>query len=197
MCWSADGSLKTYALAMALGVIHHYKGNMDPVILLLLVVFAHMQLVEYFLWKNLTVPSVNQLWSAVGVGLIVMQPLVSAMLLPDDMRNKAWLITLTGTALYLLTTKVDLSTEVGTNGHLKWNWVPSFKSPWALAWLTMLLAPLWITGHRVAFMFTLFTYFISAYFNDKYGTAGSYWCWIAIAAFLMAFIKPILIRVGM
>jgi hypothetical protein len=192
MCWSADGSLKTYALAMALGVIHHYKETMDPVILLLLVVFAHMQLVEYFLWKNLTVPSVNQLWSAVGLTLLILQPLVSAMLLPDDMRNKAWLITLTGTALYLLTTKVDLTTEVGANGHLKWNWIPRLSSPWAFAWLFMLLAPMWITGHRVAFFFTLFTYFISAYFNDKYGTAGSYWCWIAVSVFLLAFLKPVL-----
>ena len=197
MCWSAEGSLKTYAFAMTLAAIHHYKEIMDPVILLLLVVFAHMQLVEHFLWKNLTIPSSNQLWSSVGLSLLIVQPLVSAMLLPDDMRNKAWLITLTGTALYFLTTKVDLSTEVGANGHLKWNWIPSLSSPWALAWLTMLLAPMWITGHRVAFMFTLLTYVFSTYFNDKYGTAGSYWCWIAVSVFLLAFIKPILNRVGM
>jgi hypothetical protein len=175
---------------MTLAAVHHYKRTMDPVILLLLIVFAQMQLIEYFLWKNLTVASANQLWSAVGLALLVLQPLVSSMLLPYDIRNKAWLITLTGVALYLLTTKIDLSTEVGANGHLKWNWIPRLSSPWAFAWLFMLLAPLWLTGHRVAFMFTLGTYFISAYFNDKYGTAGSYWCWIAVSVFLLAFLKP-------
>jgi len=189
MCWSAEGSLKTYAFAMILAAIHKYNRTLNPIILLYMIVFAQMQLVEYFLWKNLAIPSSNQLWSAVGVCLIVMQPLVTAMLLPDDMRNKAWLITLTGTALYLLTTKVDLSTEVGANGHLKWNWIPSFKSPWIIAWLVMLLTPLWITGYRGSALFGLVTYFISAYFNEKYGTAGSYWCWIAITAFLTAFIN--------
>jgi hypothetical protein len=191
MCWSAAGSLQTYTLAMTLAAIHHYKGTMEPVMLLLLIVFAQMQLVEYFLWKNL---SANQLWSGVGMSLLILQPLVTAMLLPDDMRNKAWLITLTGTVLYLLTTKVDLSTEVGANGHLKWNWIPSLSSLWAIAWLFMLLAPLWITGHRIAFMFTLGTFLISTYFNDKYGTAGSYWCWIAVSVFLLAFVRPLKVK---
>lgn len=189
MCWSADGSLKTYALAMSLAAVHYYKGTRNPIILLLLFVFAQMQLVEYFLWKNLTVPAANQLWSVVGTSLLIIQPLISAMLLPDDLRNKAWMITLTGTALYFLTTKVDLTTEVGENGHLKWNWIPSLLSPWAIGWLVMLIAPMWITGHRIAFLFTMFTYIISTYFNDKYGTAGSYWCWLAVSAFLLAFLK--------
>jgi hypothetical protein len=189
MCWSAEGSLKTYAFAMTLAAIHKYNGTRNPIILLLLVVFAQMQLVEYFLWKNLAIPSANHFWSGVGVGFLVMQPLVTAMLLPVDMRNKAWLITLAGTALYFLTTKVDLTTTIGGNGHLKWNWIPSLTSPWAVAWLFMLLAPMWLAGHRIAFLFTLFTYLISTYFNDKYGTAGSYWCWLALSAFLLAFVK--------
>lgn len=189
MCWSADGSLKTYTLAMSLAAVHYYKGTRNPIILLLLFVFAQMQLIEYFLWKNLTVPAANQLWSAVGTSLLIIQPLISAMLLPEDLRNKAWMITLTGTALYFLTTKVDLTTEVGENGHLKWNWIPSLLSPWAIGWLVMLIAPMWFTGHRIAFLFTMFTYIISTYFNDKYGTAGSYWCWLAVSAFLLAFLK--------
>jgi hypothetical protein len=174
---------------MSLAAVHYYKGTRNPIILLLLFVFAQMQLIEYFLWKNLTVPAANQLWSAVGTSLLIIQPLISAMLLPEDLRNKAWMITLTGTALYFLTTKVDLTTEVGENGHLKWNWIPSLLSPWAIGWLVMLIAPMWFTGHRIAFLFTMFTYIISTYFNDKYGTAGSYWCWLAVSAFLLAFLK--------
>ena len=186
MCWSAEGSIKTYALAMTLAFIHKYANTLDPVMLLFMVVFTQMQLVEYFLWKNLLVPSSNHLWSSVGVALIVIQPLVSAMLLQRDLRNKAWLITSIGTFIYFLTSKVDLSTEIGANGHLKWNWIPELTSPWSLAWLIMLLTPLWITGHRMAAMFGLLTYFTSAYFNGKYGTAGSYWCWIAVSVWLLA-----------
>lgn len=189
MCWSAEGSLTTYAFAMTLALIHHYKKTLHPTLLLFMIVFAQMQLVEYFLWKNLTVPNANQLWSSVGLSLIVIQPFITAMLLPDDMRNKAWMITLAGTALYFLMKKVDLSTTVGGNGHLKWNWIPSLASPWIIGWLVMLLAPLWITGRRLSVFFGLITYFMSAYFNNKYGTAGSYWCWIVISTFLFAFLN--------
>ena len=189
MCWSAEGSLKTYALAMTLALIHKYANTLNPTMLLFMVVFTQMQLVEYFLWKNLSVPSYNKLWSSVGVALLIIQPLVSAMLLHRDLRNKAWMITIVGTFIYFLISKVDLSTEVGANGHLKWNWIPSLSSPWALAWLVMLCAPLWVTGHRLAALFGILTYFISAYFNDAYGTAGSYWCWIAVSVFFLAFLK--------
>jgi hypothetical protein len=195
MCWSANGSLQTYAVAMALAAVHYSKGRMNPVILLLLFLFAQIQLVEYFLWKNLTVSSMNQLWSGIGVSVLILQPVVSAMLLPDDMRNKAWLIMLSGTVLYFLTHKVNLSTQIGGNGHLKWNWIPSLASPWAIAWLVMLLGPMWISGHRSAFMFGLFTYLFSAYFNDKYGTAGSYWCWISVSVFILAFFNDVPRRV--
>ena len=186
MCWSAEGSLTTYALAMCLAAIHKYRGILNPTLLLFMVVFAQMQLVEYFLWKNLTVPSANQLWSSVGLSLIVIQPLVTAMLLPADMRNTSWLITLTGTALYFLTSKVDLTTTVGGNGHLKWNWLPPLTSPWIIGWLVMLLTPLWFTGYRASALFGLITYFISTYFNNKYGTAGSYWCWVAVSMFFIS-----------
>ena len=189
MCWSADGSLKTYAFAMTIAAIHKYRGILDPALLLFMMVFLQMQLVEYFLWKNLAVAASNQMWSGVGLALILLQPLASAMLLPIEMRNKAWLITLTGTALYLLTTKVNLTTEIGKNGHLKWNWIPPFTSLWTIAWLFMLVAPLWFTGHRLASMFAIITFITSAYFNSKYGTAGSYWCWIAVAGFLLAFLN--------
>lgn len=190
MCWSAEGSLVTYALAMSIATIHKYNGTLNPYLLLLMVVFTQMQLVEYFLWKNLSVPSANRLWSSVGLGLIIIQPLVSAMLLPDNIRNKSWLITLAGTALYFSMSQVNLSTTVGGNGHLRWNWIPSLTSPWIIGWLVMLLGPLWIAGRRGPALFGLITYFISVYFNNKYGTAGSYWCWTVVSGLLVAFLNP-------
>ena len=189
MCWSADGSLKTYLFGMTLAAIHKYQGDLDPSIWALMVVFTHMQLVEYFLWKNLNVPEANRLWSGVGVALLFAQPLISATLLKADTRNKVWIAYVTAAAVYFSTRKVDISTEVGRNGHLKWNWITSFKSPWALAWLAMLVGPMLVSGHEPAAIFIVATYLVSAYFNDKYGTAGSYWCWIAIATWLTAFIK--------
>ena len=189
MCWSADGSLKTYLFGMVLAAIHKSQGNLDPRMWLLMAVFTHMQLVEYFLWKNLKVQAANAFWSGVGAALLFAQPLISATLLKTSTRNKLWLAYLLGAITYFATRKVDLSTDVGSNGHLKWNWIPSFTSPWALAWLALMVVPMLMTGHKGAAAFNIITYLVSAYFNDKYGTAGSYWCWFAISTWLLAFIK--------
>lgn len=189
MCWSADGSLKTYLFGMVLAAIHKQKGDLDPSLWLLMVVFTHMQLVEYFLWKNLPTPAANRFWSGAGVALLFAQPLISAMLLKTSTRNKLWIAYIISALYYFATRKVDLSTDIGGNGHLKWNWIPSFTSPWTIGWLVMLVGPMIMTGHNMSAVFGIVTYMASLYFNDKYGTAGSYWCWFAISTWLLAFIK--------
>lgn len=194
MCWSAEGSLQTYAFGMILAAMHKYQGDLDPQIWLLMTVFTHMQLVEYFLWKNLNVPDSNRLWSGAGMALLFIQPLISATLLNPNLRNKLWITYALGAATYFATRKVDLTTEVGGNGHLKWNWITSFKTPWAIAWLLMLVGPMVVTGHKTAASFIVATYFASSYFNDKYGTAGSYWCWFAISTWMLSFDWPRLMR---
>ena len=194
MCWSAEGSLQTYAFGMILAAIHKYQGDLDPRVWLLMIVFTQMQLVEYFLWKNLKTSATNRLWSGVGMALVLVQPLISATLLNPDLRNKLWTVYLLGVTSYFLTRKVDVTTEVGGNGHLKWNWITSFKSPWTIAWLLMFVGPLLVTGHEAATVFIVATYFASSYFNDKYGTAGSYWCWFSISMWMLSFDWPRLTR---
>jgi hypothetical protein len=175
---------------MILAAIHKYQGDLDPKMWLLMTVFTHMQLVEYFLWKNLNVPDANRFWSGVGSMVLLLQPLISARLLvKTELHNKIWIAYAIAGIIYFATRESDLSTEVGGNGHLKWNWILSFKSPQAIAWLALLVGPMLLTGHKVAAVFIVATYIMSAYFNDKYGTAGSYWCWISIVTWLTAFIK--------
>lgn len=186
MCWSAEGSLKTYAAAMTLVAIHLFRGKIDPILLLFLVVFTQMQLVEYFLWKNL---DDTTFWSRIGFFLLMAQTLVTAAMLPPNMRVAAWTIILAGTAMYLLTNKVDATTVVGDNGHLKWNWVPPVTSPWAWGWLVMLLGPFLITRHYYLLLFGMGTWIMSFYFNSKYGTLSSYWCWVAISGGLLPFLE--------
>jgi hypothetical protein len=111
------------------------------------------------------------------------------MLLPVNSMKTMWLVYALGCAVFFSTKKIDLSTEVGDNGHLKWNWIPPFSSLWSVAWLIMLITPMWLTGRVTAVAFNICTYLVSAYFNGKYGTAGSYWCWIAISTWLISFIK--------
>lgn len=187
MCWSAEGSLQTYAFGMILAAIHKYYGSIDPALWVFMVAFTHIQLVEYFLWKNLGNPSANRFWSGIGFCLISILPLIAAGLLPSNSRDKLRIFYLIMIMIYLATRKINLSTEVGGNGHLKWNWIDSFTSIWTLGWPLMVLIPLFISGHRVTFIIATLTYIMSSYFNDKYGTAASYWCWVPALGWLLPF----------
>ena len=189
MCWSANGSMSTYIFAMILAAIHKYKGVMHPSIWTLMIVYSHMQLIEFFLWKNLEIPKANRFWSGAGLLLLIIQPMVSATLLPAGLRTKFLMTYITGLSVYFLTNKVNLTTTIGGNGHLKWNWIVPFSSLWGLGWLAFLLVPMWLTGHKGAAIFGMLSYLASAYFNDKYGTAGSYWRWFVILAWVTAFFK--------
>jgi hypothetical protein len=171
---------------MALAALSKYQGIIDPKLWVFMVVFTQMQLVEYFLWKNLSVPSLNAMWSAIGLALILAEPAASLNML----RDKRFLALYTAGAIaYLLMGRFDFRTTIGANGHLKWNWLFSSWSFEIILWTTALLAPLYLTGHQGAALFGLVTFMISMYFNSKYGTAGSYWCWLALGAWLIVLIR--------
>lgn len=189
MCWSAAGSLNTWAFAMTLIAIHYFRGRTDPVLLLFLATFTQIQLVEYFLWKNLNNVQANAFWSRVGFLVLILETLVAAALLPAALRAKAWAVILGVTAVYLLTHKIDARTTIGDNGHLKWHWAAPVNSPWGMGWIAMILAPFFIMGYNSLALFGVFTALVSMYFNYKYETFGSYWCWIAVSGALIPFLK--------
>lgn len=185
MCWSANGSLATWAAGMMLaGATYGY----EPKIWLFAFVFTQLQLIEYFLWKNLKVPRLNTLWSQAGMLVVLLEP-IAAMYLIDDaaIRNKM----LAGYAVYiaamLMTQKFDFTTVVGGNGHLKWNWAPNMIV--SIPWFIFFIAPLWISGNYVILALAAVTLAMSTYFYMQYGTISTMWCWIAVSAWLVMLAK--------
>lgn len=190
MCWSAEGSLATWALGMILAVYSKVHATAHPAIWLLGAEFTQMQLIEYFLWKNLDRPDQNAFWSRAGMWLIVAQPLISIWAIQDlQIRRTWWSLYTTALILWLNSTKIDYSTEVAGNGHLKWNWLFQRGSWFNWVWAISLLAPLAYSGHRAAFWFGSLTALVSLYFNMKYQATGSYWCWLVVFGWLGALIK--------
>lgn len=183
MCWSANGSLATYSIAMVLAIITKYKGMVDPKMWIFMIIFTHMQLIEYFMWKNLTVPKINALWSAVGLAFILAEAAASLNLLSD----KRPLAIYTAVAVaYVLMSRIDFRTTVGGNGHLRWNWLMPSGSPWMIGWLFALFVPLYLTKEYVGLAYGLGVFFISMYFNFTMGTTGSYWCVLALGTWALA-----------
>ena len=185
MCWSANGSLATWALGMALaGATCGY----DPKIWLFAFVFTQMQLIEYFLWKNLKVPRLNTLWSQAGMLVILLEPVAAIYMIKDvALRNKMFAAYAVYVAALLMTQKFDFTTVVGGNGHLEWKWIPSFAA--MIPWIVFFLAPLWISGNHVSFVAGVATLLMSTYFYMQYGTISSMWCWVAVFLWLIILAK--------
>lgn len=185
MCWSAKGSLVTYLLSVILAAMS--KGKLRPEIWYFMTLFSHMQLIEYFLWTYLKVPSLNAFWSAIGLLVILAEPLASLNLIP----NKKWMLGYAlGAAVYLLTQKTNFMTDVGANGHLRWNWVIPSWSIWMYGWMAAFLLPLLISKEYAFLAWALGTLLFSYHFNVKYGTTGSYWCWISVFTWLIVLLRP-------
>lgn len=184
MCWSAEGSLATYIVGMILSIISKFYFTTTPMVWLLGTEFTQMQLIEYFLWKNLNNPVQNEFWSKAGAGLIYIQPLITIWGIQNiKVRSALWALYGSVTLLRMLTSKINFSTEVAKNGHLRWNWM-SFHKPYTYFWLLMFLGSIYLSKHYKTFWVSLFTVLMSGYFNFKYDSVGSYWCWIVVFVWL-------------
>ena len=186
MCWSANGSLATWIAGMSIALASNRQ--YDPALWNFMVLFTQIQLIEYFLWKDLRVPKLNAIWSKVGLTVILLEPLAAILLIKNaNLRQKAILAYGVWIAAVLLTQKFDFTTVVGGNGHLKWNWlIPSFW--WAVPWFIFLFGAIWVSGNPRVFWFAVATWLISSYFYLRYKTIASMWCWIAISMWLIYFI---------
>ena len=190
MCWSANGSIATWLFGMILAIFAKIYNTTSFPIWLLGVEFTQMQLIEYFLWKNLNNLSQNRLWSVIGFILIILQPVISIYSIQQiQLRNFLWLSFIIITIIYISTTHIEFKTEIGKNAHLKWNWLFSRYDWYAILWFIGLLVPLAISKHYFAFVFGLITLLFSFYNNYKYQTVGSYWCWFVVFGWLGAIIK--------
>ena len=186
MCWSANGSLGAYSLAMGLAALTKYQGKLDPKLWLFLVIFSHVQLVEYFLWKNLKIPRLNAMWSAIGLAVILAEPAASLNMLSDKRLLALYVI---GAMTYIMTNRINFSTVVGANGHLKWNWITPALNPYGIAWVLALLLPLYLTKEYAGLAFGIVVFGISMYYNYAYGTIASYWCWLALGAWVLVLLR--------
>lgn len=183
MCWSAEASLSTYLAAMTMAAITH--GTTEK-IWWLMFTFSQMQLAEFFMWRDM--PN-NQFGSVLGALSLALQPVASIYMIDDTkIRNTLWGLY----ALILLTVLVRnpvFRAEVGGNGHLKWLFIDGLTSPGVLLWLFFLLVPFAISKSYKSLAFGLITLVTSIYFYEKYGTAGTMWCWIVSLAWLVLLLK--------
>jgi len=186
MCWSARVSLNTYIVAV-FGTVFALANGMPLNLIAWLHLFSMMQLVEYFLWKNLHIPDWNTFYSGVGLTILALEPIASMFLMESGkLRNSilcAYLLFLA--IIILLYYPWTPYTKVASNGHLMWFWQPK-EMPIItnLIWALFFLIPLLLTSYYLIGIIGVITIIITYVSYNRAGTWGSMWCWIANAIWL-------------
>ena len=100
-----------------------------------------MQLIEYFIWKNINNSFYNQLFSGLASILLILQPIVSLMLLRNESLRKTmlgvFLLLAIPYTIYQFATK-RIYSDVNKNGYLVWNFFKTSPVLWVV-WLFFFL----------------------------------------------------------
>ena len=142
--------------------------------------FVFMQLIEFFIWKNINNPFYNNVFSICAYVLLLVQPIVSIMIVTNMQLRKLLLIS------YLISYIIPaipsiykflgkrIHSVVSDSGHL--NWQTGDPSP---IWLFFFLFSIVYEKKWVGLIFAVCTW-ILAYLNYKNENSyGSMWCWLA------------------
>jgi hypothetical protein len=138
-----------------------------------------MQLIEFFIWRNINNKVYNNIFSIFGILLILIQPVTSLMILKNiQLRNLLIMIYLFFAipfSIYKFSTK-HIHSVLSKRGHLNWKFfgVNPFRF---LMWLFFLLFIFFYEKIWFGIIFGVVSLLVVAvnFIND--GSAGSIWCW--------------------
>lgn len=215
MCWNEDISLNTFLFScFALVFIYitntytKYKTPFfeNPLFYVFAFLVASMQLLEFFLWRNLGNKKRNTQLSKAGLLLLFSQIFVLILIVENPVYRYSLLSFLLlwtfGLFLYTQSHPIVFKTRE-SGGHLSWDWViiPGVSRFMDLVLLTIGLLLYFvpfalIKGNQkskvllilLGFFLYLFCYLVA----KKDRTYGSLWCW-AINLFFLYFIVDILL----
>jgi|Laugrespbdmm15sd_2_1035082.scaffolds.fasta_scaffold10799_2 hypothetical protein len=188
MCWNENVSLNTFlfsgfilALIIYNNAFTKYKIQElnDKWVYLFFASFIFMQLIEFFIWRNINNKFYNNLFSIIATLLLLVQPLVSIMILKNiELRNLliySYLSLIIPFSIYKFSTNHVYST-VSKGGHLIWNFFDIPRESW-FVWLFFFLFSFAYEKNWFAVIFSLVTLLITFINYKNENTIGSMWCW--------------------
>jgi hypothetical protein len=138
-----------------------------------------MQLIEFFIWKNIGNKYYNNIFSICATLLLLIQPIISIMLLSNiKVRNlllSSYLLLAVPYSIYKFSTN-NIHSVITETGHLRWNFFEVNLFTW-IVWLFFFLFSFFYNKQWFGPIFGLITLFITFinYKNDH--NIGSMWCW--------------------
>jgi len=208
MCWNQDISINTFLFA-CLALLFIFFANTftkyktktfdNPLIYLFLLEVAGMQLIEFFLWRNLKNKSLNELFSEIASFFVFIQPLTLMLMIPNIIMKYSivfsYLIFVIAYFGYRgIYNPIIFHTSIGTNGHLSWEWMnyTGYENIFLFIYLLFFVTSLLFIKNTLLCLFVLISLFISLFLYYKYNTFSSMWCWY-VNLFLLYFVIDILI----
>ena len=188
MCWNENVSLNTFLFSSFVLTLIVYNNSYTKYkiqelnntwMYIFFASFIFMQLIEFFIWRNINNKFYNNLFSILGLLLLFIQPIASIMILQNiELRNLLlvlYLLVATPYSIYEFSSK-HIHTLVSKDGHLKWALFQNPSIVWVV-WLFFFLFGFVYRKNWRGLLFVFITLFISFlnYKNDQ--TMASMWCW--------------------
>lgn len=185
MCWNAEVSLNTFIFSIFVLCLVYYNNNYTKykihyfdnqwMYIFLLLAFS-MQLIEFFIWKNINNKYYNKIFTILAFILVFCQPIASLMLLKNHLLRNIillhYLIIGIPYIIYTIFTK-KFGSVVSSSGNLIWNIKIHRFCLWI--WLFLLLFSFLYEQKWGHVLFAIITFSIFIY--KERSTAGSVWCW--------------------
>ena len=188
MCWNENVSLNTFLFSGFVLALIIYNNSFTKYkihelnnkwIYLFIASFVFMQLIEFFIWRNINNKFYNNIFSIFAVLLLIIQPIASIMIITNlQLRNLlliSYLLLVIPYSIYKFSTN-HIHSVVSEGGHLIWNFFNIPPILWVV-WLFFFLFSFIYEKKWIGIIFGLITLFIAVinYKNDH--TMGSMWCW--------------------
>jgi hypothetical protein len=138
-----------------------------------------MQLIEFFIWKNINNKLYNNIFSIMATLLLLLQPITSIMILSNiQLRNILlflYLLIAIPFSIYKFSTK-HVHSVISKSGHLQWKFFGTNPIIW-ITWLFFFVFSFIYEKRWFGITFAILALIITFinYNNDQ--TVWSMWCW--------------------
>jgi hypothetical protein len=141
-----------------------------------------MQLIEFFIWRNIDNKKLNNLFSTLGALLLLIQPIASLLMLKDESLKYKLIALYSIVAVpFFIYQNYDheMTTVVSKYGHLAWKWNDLFGYNLIiyLLWFTALYFSLIVNKNYEPLIYVTILLAITYYSFLQDGSEGSLWCW--------------------
>jgi hypothetical protein len=191
MCWNQYVSINTFIFSIFVLIFIAVNNKYSPYkikefdsifVYLFFVSFVLMQLIEFFIWRNLKNEKMNKLFSILGAFLLIIQPIASLMMLKNNILKMKMIViySIPAFTYFIYQLKYhNFYTEVSKSGHLKWVWsIPNNKiSIPVIFYLYFLMYSVFKNKHYLLITYSIALLLLSYYLYVKDDTVTSIWCW--------------------